>query len=224
MSSVFPRAAQFRNCRTCEETRSLRIIAGKFRRRKLLVSPGDVTRPITDKVKEVLFERIEQEFPGSHVADVFAGTGSLGLEALSRGARTVAFLENNRQAYHLLQQNVATLGVDGDTLCWRVDVLRSSFRPKGVPGLLPYDVVFFDPPFHMVPGIRPSLPLYKSLERLARDGVTADDALLLLRTPPQAEFQFPDIWVPDQTMSFRNMKIHLFDKRTIDAEPKDDTP
>ena len=90
----------------------MRIIAGKFRRRKLLVGPGDVPRPITDKVKEVLFERIEQEFPGSHIADVFAGTGALGLEALSRGARTVAFLENDRQAYHLLQQNVAALGVE----------------------------------------------------------------------------------------------------------------
>ena len=199
----------------------MRIIAGKYRRRKLHASPGDVTRPITDKVKEILFERIEQEFPGSRVADVFSGTGSLGLEALSRGARTVAFLENDRQAYHLLQQNVATLGVEEDTLCWRVDVLRSSFRPKGVPRLLPYDVVFFDPPFRMVADIRPSLPLYKSLERLARDGITADDALLLLRTHPQAEFQCPDAWVLDQTLSFRNMKIHMFDKRVIDTEIND---
>ena len=89
----------------------VRIIAGEFRRRKLLASPGLTTRPITDRVKETLFERIGDELVDRKVADVFAGTGSLGLEALSRGAKSVVFIESDRRAFELLEQNVATLGV-----------------------------------------------------------------------------------------------------------------
>ncbi|MGD9854019.1 MAG: RsmD family RNA methyltransferase, partial [Planctomycetaceae bacterium] len=67
----------------------MRIIAGKYRRRKLLTKPGLTTRPITDRAKEPLFERLESHLEGARVADVFAGTGTLGLESLSRGARSV---------------------------------------------------------------------------------------------------------------------------------------
>ena len=196
----------------------MRIIAGKYRRRKLLANSGDVTRPITDKVKETLFERLGQELPGSRVADVFSGTGTLGLEALSRGAKSVVFFEADRQAYGLLRQNVATLGVEDETMCWKSDVLRSSFKPKGVPDLLPYDMIFFDPPFRMVADIKPTTPFYKSLERLARDGIAADNALLVLRTPRKAEFECPPVWVLDRMYEFHNMTIHLFDKKKVDSE------
>lgn len=196
----------------------MRIIAGKYRRQKLFANPGDVTRPITDKVKETLFERLGQELPGSRVADVFAGTGTLGLEALSRGAHSAVFFEADRQAFGLLLQNVAKLGVEDETLCWKSDVLRSSFRPKGVPHLLPYDMIFFDPPYRMVADIHPTTPFYKSLERLARDGISADNALLILRTPRKAEFECPPIWTLDRMYEFNNMTIHLFDKRKDDSE------
>jgi 16S rRNA (guanine966-N2)-methyltransferase len=191
----------------------VRIVAGKFRRRKLLSTPGQVTRPLPDRVKESLFERLASDVAGKRIADVFAGTGTIGLEALSRGASSVVFIEHDKRAFDLLKQNVATLGVEDNALCWRVDVLRTSFRPKGVEHLLPYDTIFFDPPYRMVADIRPGTPLYRSLERLARDGVTAPGALLVLRTPEQSRFTCPPCWEAVQTLEFTTMDVHLFESR-----------
>jgi 16S rRNA (guanine966-N2)-methyltransferase len=168
---------------------------------------------MTDKVKETLFERLGQEIPGSRIADVFAGTGTLGLEALSRGAQSVVFFENDRRAIKLLAENIATLGVEDATLAWKVDILRTSFRPKGVPQLLPYDIIFFDPPYRMAYDIQPGAEIYKALQRLGREGVSAEKALLVLRTPEKVEIECPDIWVLDRTFDFHNMLIHLYDKR-----------
>lgn len=188
----------------------MRIIAGRFRRRKLLTSPGLTTRPITDRVKETLFERLTEHLEGKRVADVFAGTGTMGLEALSRGAASVIFIENDHRALELLRQNVAALKVEDETFCWRADVFRCSFRPKGLPHLLPYDLIFFDPPYRMVPALRPGSPLYRSLERLARPGISAEGALLVLRTPEDAEFDVPPSWHRDRHLQLSTMEIHMY--------------
>lgn len=190
----------------------MRIVAGKYRRRKLRTSPGLITRPITDRAKEFLFENLGGELPPIRVADIFAGTGTLGLEALSRGAVSAVFIENDRKAHALLAENVRMLGIDDEALCWRADVLRCSFRPKGVERLLPYELVFFDPPYRMVPDIAPGSPLYRSLERLAREGVTSPGAELILRTPERAEFQLPPVWQPYDVLKLSSMEMHLFRK------------
>ena len=193
----------------------MRIVAGKFRRRKLFANPGLKTRPITDRVKESLFERLTGELEGKRVADVFAGTGTLGLEALSRGAKSVVFIESDRRAFDLLRQNVAMLGAEEQTLCWRTDVLHTSYRPKGVPDFVPFDVVFFDPPFRMIAGLRPESPLFRSLERLARDEATAAGALLVLRTPEDAHFTVPACWVERCALEFSTMQVHLYHKQAV---------
>lgn len=190
----------------------MRIIAGEFRRRRLLASPGLTTRPITDRVKEILFERTQDLFLDKRMADVFAGTGSLGLEALSRGARSVVFLENDRQAFELLKQNVAALRVEDRALCWRTDALTSSFRPKGVDELLPFDVVFFDPPYRMAAGLTPQSRMGKALTRLAREGVTAASALLFFRLAKGTEIKVPPCWIHDRELAISSMEIHVFRK------------
>ena len=124
----------------------MRIIRGRFGRRKLLSNPGDTTRPITDKVKESLFEYLEDELQGARVADIFAGTGTIGLESLSRGATSIVFFERDRKAVELLRKNVATLKIEDETLCWATDVMKTSFRPKNCEGMTPFDIAFFDPP------------------------------------------------------------------------------
>lgn len=194
----------------------MRIIAGKYRRRKLLTSPGLTTRPLTDRVKEMLFERLSADLPDRRVADVFAGTGTIGLEALSRGAQSVVFIENDPRAYELLVRNVETLKAGDQALCWRADVFRCSFRPKGVPHLLPFDVIFFDPPYRMVETLAPGRPLYRALERLARPEISSGDALLILRTPEQPTFELPPQWMPRDAWSFSTMEIHLF-RRSADV-------
>jgi len=195
----------------------MRIIAGRFRRRRLLTSPGDITRPITDRVKETLFERIDQSLQNARVADIFAGTGTIGLEALSRGARSVVFIEQDGPAHELLQQNVAMLEAGDVTLCWRTDAVRSSFHPQGTDELLPYDIIFFDPPYKMIAGLRAGSPLFKALQRLARPNVSGERARLILRTPERAEFDVPEDWRLDWTLTMSNMDLHVYTKGTSHA-------
>ena len=196
----------------------MRIIAGKYRRRKLLTNTGLVTRPITDRVKEYLFQRLhdDDELSNRRVADVFAGTGTLGLEALSRGVASAVFFENDHKAHELLQRNLAKIRVDEPTLCWRTDVMRTSFCPKGVDHLFPFDLIFFDPPFRLIPKLVSGSVLYKSLERLASDRASASNARLILRTPERAEFECPQCWQIDDTITVSRMELHLFRKQESD--------
>jgi len=195
----------------------MRIIRGRFGRRKLLSNPGDTTRPITDKVKESLFEYLEDELQGARVADIFAGTGTIGLESLSRGANSIVFFERDRKAVELLRKNVATLKVEDETLCWATDVMKTSFRPKNCEGMTPFDIAFFDPPYKMVSDIVPGKLLFKSLERLGREDVTSDDALLVFRTPARAVFQLPDVWQFERKIDYSRMEVHWFRRRSLSA-------
>ncbi|MCA9116793.1 MAG: 16S rRNA (guanine(966)-N(2))-methyltransferase RsmD [Planctomycetaceae bacterium] len=187
----------------------MRIVSGRFRRRKLLASPGKTTRPITDRARESLFARLEDELEGSRVADVFSGTGTLGLESLSRGAESAIFFENDRKAVELLRRNIETLDVGSEVFAWQVDILRTSFRPGGQEQRLPYDVVFFDPPYRMAYDIRPGEPLYRSLVRLAREGISRTGTLLVLRTARNCDLTLPECWVQFDSMLMQSMEIRL---------------
>jgi len=195
----------------------MRIISGEFRHRTLLANPGTATRPILDRVKESLFARIENRLAAARVADVFSGTGTLGLEALSRGAASVVFIESDRKALELLRKNVAALRVEGRTLCWATDALRSSFRPKGVDALVPFDVIFFDPPYAMVAELRPGTPLYRALERLARLDVSSANASLIFRTPEESEYALPPVWRSEFQLTMSNMTVDVLQKLDMSA-------
>src|SRR3954470_169426 len=89
----------------------MRIIAGEFRSRRLLAPASDATRPITDRVKQSLFDMLTPQIENARVYDCFAGTGSMGLECLSRGAAHAMFFEADRSAAALLRKNIASLRV-----------------------------------------------------------------------------------------------------------------
>ena len=129
--------------------RRMRIVAGRHRGRRLLAPPGETVRPTSDRAREALFNILSHgqlaaegiPFAGAAVLDVFAGTGALGLEALSRGAAEAAFVEQDRGALATLRQNIAALGeaprsriVPGDAT-----------RPPSAP--LAYALAFLDPPY-----------------------------------------------------------------------------
>lgn len=190
----------------------MRIIAGKYRRRKLLANPGTTTRPITDRAKERLFENLGGELSGERVADIFAGTGSLGMEALSRGASRCVFLEKDRKAHELLVRNVETLEIESDVVCWKTDVFRCSFQPKGVEGFVPYDLIFFDPPFPLLVQMKPGSPMFRAWERLSRPRVSAEGVLLVLRAPSRHEFPVPEPWRHEWKLDEGAMDIHVFSK------------
>jgi 16S rRNA (guanine966-N2)-methyltransferase len=184
----------------------MRIIAGRFRRRRLATAPGHTTRPLTDRVKVKLFQRLEP-FDGERILDVFAGTGTIGLEALSRGAAHAVFVERDHKAFELLCENVRSLGLTDDTFCWRADVLRCSFRPKGREELVPYDRIFFDPPYAIAGQIRPGTALFKAVERLGRPGLLSPNGELVLRVPLQQQTELPDIWHCHERLEAGGMAI-----------------
>jgi 16S rRNA (guanine(966)-N(2))-methyltransferase RsmD len=122
----------------------VRIIAGEFRGRRIGAPPGHGTRPMLDRVREALFSTLQPWLTDATVLDLFAGTGSLGLEALSRGARRVRFVERGRPALDQLRKNVDALGVRDRVEIVVGDALRpSTWLPTA-------DVVLVDPPFALI--------------------------------------------------------------------------
>lgn len=146
---------------------TLRIIGGEWRGRKLRFADGEGLRPTTDRVRETLFNWLAPLIQGARCLDLFAGSGALGLEALSRGAKEVVFIDTNPAAIAALKENLALLKAEnaevirGDGLNYLQDKSRQ------------FDVVFLDPPF------RRDL-LQPAIKLLAERGWLADGARIYL--------------------------------------------
>ncbi len=123
-------------------TNSLRIIGGKARGRRILSVPGDSTRPITDRAKESLFNILSGDIPGSTWLDLFAGTGSVGIEALSRGASFVRLIDKNRLAIETLHANLKSTGLEQGAQVLRMDAFNLLERPVD----RTFDTFFVAPP------------------------------------------------------------------------------
>lgn len=151
----------------------MRIIAGRWRGRPLSAPPGSATRPTADRVREALFSMLSSRlgsFEGLQVADLFAGSGALGLEALSRGAAHCVFVENDRRAVEAIRANLAVLGASGDVLA----------RGAEHAVLPPVDLAFLDPPYGsgLAPTVLAKLPLapggWASVETGRGEAVSAE--------------------------------------------------
>lgn len=123
----------------------MRIIAGSLRSRTLKAPKGHLTRPTTDRTRESLFNLLNSrlDFEDIQVLDLFAGTGSLGLEAISRGANLVYFVESNSRVMKICRDNAMTLGVDDATVYYQTEVASFLRSYHGEP----FDIVFADPPY-----------------------------------------------------------------------------
>lgn len=123
----------------------MRVIGGRFRGRRLLSPRGEETRPTSDRVREALFNILAPHVEGAIFLDAFAGTGAVGIEALSRGARRAVFVERNRESARVLAENLRMLELEGSA--------RIISRPfvRAVPRLAaeeaPFGLVFLDPPY-----------------------------------------------------------------------------
>jgi 16S rRNA (guanine966-N2)-methyltransferase len=120
----------------------LRVIAGKARGRRLSSVPGTATRPITDRAKEALFDILAPDLPGSSWLDLFAGTGSVGIEALSRGAAFVCFVDKQRQAVETIRSNLKATGLEQDSQVLRMDAFSLLDRPAE----RNFEYIFIAPP------------------------------------------------------------------------------
>jgi 16S rRNA (guanine966-N2)-methyltransferase len=152
----------------------VRIIAGEFRGRRIEAPPGLGTRPMLDRVREALFSTLQPRLPDAVVLDLFAGSGSLGLEALSRGARQVRFVERGAPALAALRKNVEALRARSRVEVLVADALKpSSWLPS-------VDVAFLDPPYAMIEESRPRV--LRSLATLVESHL-ADDGVAVLHVP-----------------------------------------
>ena len=137
----------------------MRIVAGRFKGRTL-EAPGDAAlRPTSDKVRQAIFNIIEHGFAsdfsleGARAVDLFAGTGALGLEALSRGAKYCLFIEYAAESRAIIRENVEALGLTGASKIWR----RDATNLGALDTLSPFDLAFLDPPYRkglLVPALK----------------------------------------------------------------------
>lgn len=161
-----------------------RIIAGAYGGRRIQTPKGDGTRPTSDRVREALFSSLESELGGFdselRVLDVFAGSGALGIEALSRGAGFAVFVEAHSQAASVIKRNLADLGAPG-----RVDRSKAErWVEDGAPDA--YGLIFIDPPY--------ALPTAQVTALVAgiKESFSTDDALFVVERSTRDPFFWPD--------------------------------
>ena len=163
---------------------NLKIIAGTARGRSIEAPSGRTTRPILAVLKERLFNILGQHLPDEVVWDLFAGSGSMGLEAVSRGAGQCVFLEKDRRSFGVLQANIAALGMEDATTACCADVFDWVQQPQSPqPGL-----IFCDPPYPLYESM--PVEIHGLLENLARDHMHSATTLVV-RTP--AEHLWADV-------------------------------
>ncbi len=123
----------------------MRVIAGKARRLILKTLEGQDTRPTTDRIKETLFNMINQDMPDCLFLDLFSGSGGIGIEALSRGARLAVMIENNPKAAECIRENLKTTRLEDNAIVMGCDALTGLQRLEGKDYI--FDFVFMDPPY-----------------------------------------------------------------------------
>jgi 16S rRNA (guanine966-N2)-methyltransferase len=125
----------------------MRIVGGRLRGRVLQAPSSRAIRPTSERLRESIFDILEHRFPGhiegARVVDLFAGSGALAIEALSRGARFALFVDNSAEARAVLRANVEGLALGGVTRIWRADAARLGYAPAGGP----FALAFLDPPY-----------------------------------------------------------------------------
>jgi 16S rRNA (guanine966-N2)-methyltransferase len=164
----------------------MRIISGTLKARRLVTPKGLSLRPTSDRVKESMFNILGGEIKDKTILDLFAGTGNLGIEALSRGAKRVTFVEKNREAIRLTQKNLITCQVEDRSELLFKDVNQAIGLLKGKGER--FDLIFMDPPYEK--GL-----IQKTIERLATERIYHDDSILVIehhRREPL--FDISDSW------------------------------
>jgi 16S rRNA (guanine966-N2)-methyltransferase len=180
----------------------MRIVAGKFRGKQLSSPEDGSIRPTADRVRESMFNilasRLGPNFDGLRVVDLFAGTGALGLEALSRGASNVVFVDTGAEARGLIRDHIEAFGAGGVARLLRRDA--TSLGPAGTMG--PVDLVFLDPPYGQGLG-------EKALVALLAGGWLKPETVLVLEEGVDVTVQLPAGFTLDDRREYGAAAIHV---------------
>lgn len=180
----------------------MRIVAGKFRGKQLTSPQSQDIRPTSDRVRESLFNilasRIGPNFDGVRVLDLFAGTGALGLEAMSRGAAMCSFVDTGAEARGLIRGHVEAMGLGGKT-----KVLRRDADDLGrTQSFEPFNLIFLDPPYGKGLG-------EKALASARAGGWIADDATIVLEEKRGAEVELPEGFSVEDSRDYGDTTIRI---------------
>jgi 16S rRNA (guanine966-N2)-methyltransferase len=182
---------------------SVRIISGQLRRRKISFPASDAIRPTGDRVRETLFNWLQNEVADSYCLDLFAGSGILGLEALSRGAKEAVFIERDRQTAEALQENLTLLNLtqgqvfQANALDW---LASGKTRPQ-------FNIVFLDPPFA-------EELLASSCTALEQSSLLAEGCCFYVESATAiSEIEIPQNWVQEKDKKAGNVHFYLFRRK-----------
>ena len=183
---------------------TVRIIGGTHRRQKIRFPDHEGLRPTSDRIRETLFNWLQSAIPGSRCLDLFAGSGALGIEALSRGAAGLCFVENNRVVAHALEENLRSLQLDNATVA---NARASDWLSLDKTASLSFDVVFLDPPFA-------DTDLYGICAQLRAGNILADRCLVYIETGGTLEQQqLPTNWVMRRRKKAGKVCYYLFENQ-----------
>lgn len=186
----------------------MRIITGRAKGRRLVGPRGSATRPMQDRVKEAIFSSLAAVVPGAEVLDLYAGSGSMGLEALSRGAASATFVESDRTALDALRRNVAAVGLGGDVRPITVERFLAANQGR-------YDVVFVDPPY----GVELT-SVEAVLAGVAK--LMAKDAIAIVHRPAgERQPDVPGLWLADRRL-YGGARLWRMAKTSKDNGPETD--
>lgn len=181
----------------------MRIISGTARGRKLREPEDMAVRPTTDMVKESIFNIVQFDIEGRQVLDLFAGTGQLGIEALSRGAAQVTFVDESAASVKLVRENLCTAGLEKNAAVLRGDAL--TFLSHGGK----YDLVFLDPPYDT--GL-----LDKALARAIEFDILKDNGIIVCESRLEKEMpELSEPYVKRKEYRYGKIKITVYDKKSM---------
>lgn len=160
----------------------MRVIAGSAKRLQLKTIEGMETRPTTDRIKETLFNMISSGIADCRFLDLFSGSGGIGIEALSRGAKAAYFVENNPKAAECIRENLRHTKLEDRAVLMRTDVMSAL---KKLDGEAPFDMIFMDPPYHA--GAE-----YQVFDYLQTSSLADTDTLIIVEAALDTDFSYLD--------------------------------
>lgn len=185
----------------------MRIIAGECRGLKLHTLKGQHTRPTGARVKEAVFSSLQARLPGAVVLDLFAGSGNIGIEALSRGAKEVYFVENNKSAFAIIKKNLAMTPFQEQGQLIFADGLNVL---KELSGRVIFDIIYIDPPYQSDFYDR-VLKIMETYDLVAKNGI------IVLESAKSSSFSCNDkVFLHDKTKIYGDSRITYLKKRRHD--------
>lgn len=171
----------------------MRVIAGTAKRLQLKTVKGDNTRPTTDRIKETLFNMLQNDIEGCRFLDLFSGSGAIGIEALSRGAKEAVFVENNKEAINCIKENLIFTKLVNSGIVMSYDVMTAISMLEGRNAK--FDIVFMDPPYNK--------EIEKEvLDRLKQSEIIDSDTMIIVEASLNTSFSY-----------LRDMGYELFNEK-----------